>query len=88
MRWLPLALARGPLLAQVMRDAHQDPRRHSLCACCGARMLIKPDWADQRVRCPGCARWQRVTVREEVPWRLSAAAAERLRRTASWVRRL
>ena len=23
MRWLPLVLARGPLLAQVMRDAHQ-----------------------------------------------------------------
>jgi hypothetical protein len=51
-------------------------------------MLIKPDRADQTVRCPGCARWQRVTVREEIPWRLSAAAAERLRRTASWVRRL
>jgi hypothetical protein len=51
-------------------------------------MLIKPDRSDQTVRCPGCSRLQRVTVGEEVPWRLTPASAEALRRTARWVRRL
>jgi hypothetical protein len=88
MKYLPLVMTRGPLLAQLIRDAHQDPRRHSLCGCCGARMLIKPDRSDQTVRCPGCSRLQRVTVGEEVPWRLTPASAEALRRTARWVRRL
>jgi hypothetical protein len=88
MKCLPFALIRGALFAQIIRDAYQDPRRHSLCSCCGSRMLIKPDRTDQTVRCPACARWQRVTVREEVPWRLTAGSAEALRRTASWVRRL
>ena len=88
MKYLPLAMARGPLLAQLMRDVGQDPRRQSLCACCGARMLIQPKRVEQTVRCPGCARWQRVTLSEEIPWRLSAAAAESLRRTRSWLRRL
>ncbi|HME28004.1 MAG TPA: hypothetical protein VKI44_42905 [Acetobacteraceae bacterium] len=88
MRYLPFVLAGGPLLAQVIRDASRDPRRHSLCACCGARMLIEPERLDQTVRCYACARWQRVVVREETPWRLTAASAEALRRTRSWVRRL
>ena len=88
MRCLPLVMTRGPLLAQVIRDSYQDPRRHSLCSCCGARMLIKPDRTDQTVRCPGCARLQRVAAHEETPWRLSAASAEALRRTKSWLRRL
>jgi DNA-directed RNA polymerase subunit RPC12/RpoP len=88
MRYLPLALTRGPLLAQVIRESYRDPRRHSLCACCGSRMLIQPERIEQTVRCPACARWQRVIMREEVPWRLSAASAEALRRTRSWVRRL
>jgi hypothetical protein len=88
MRYLPLALVGGPLLAQVVREAAQDPRRRSLCSCCGARMVIQPERSDQTVRCPGCERWQRVTVSEEAPWRLSAASAEALRRTRSWVRRL
>jgi hypothetical protein len=88
MRYVPLVLARGQLLAQVMRDASRDPRRHTLCACCGARMPIEPERLEQTARCPACARWQRVVVHEEAPWRLTAAAAEALRRTRSWVRRL
>jgi hypothetical protein len=88
MRYVPLLMARGALLAQLMREANQDPRRRSLCACCGGRMLIEPDRVEQTVRCPACGRWQRVTVREEVPWRLTAASAEALRRTKSWLRRL
>jgi hypothetical protein len=88
MKYLPLVLTRGPLLTQVIREASQDPRRYRLCGCCGARMLIKPDRIEQTVRCPACARLQRVTVREEDPWRLTAASAEALRRTASWLRRL
>jgi hypothetical protein len=51
-------------------------------------MMIEPERLEQTVRCPACARWQRVVAREEVPWRLTAAAAEALRRTRSWVRRL
>jgi hypothetical protein len=51
-------------------------------------MLIKPDRIEQTVRCPACARLQRVTAHEEDPWRLTAASAEALRRTASWLRRL
>jgi len=88
MRCLPLVMAKGALLAGVIRDSYQDPRRRSLCATCGSRMLIVPDRAEQTVRCPGCARLQRVIVHEEAPWRLSAASAEALRRTRSWLRRL
>jgi hypothetical protein len=51
-------------------------------------MLIQPDRIEQTVRCPGCARWQLVTICEEAPWRLSAASVEALRRTRSWIRRL
>ena len=86
MKYLPLAMTRGPLLAQLIRDASKDPRRHGLCGCCGARMPIKPDRSDQTVRCPACTRLQRVTVAEEAPWRLTAASAEALRRTARWLR--
>jgi hypothetical protein len=86
MKYLPLVMTRGPLLAQLIRDAYQDPRRHRLCGCCGARMLIKPDRPEQTVRCPACSRLQRVTVSEEAPWRLTATSAEALRRTARWVR--
>jgi len=88
MRGIPFALARGALFAQIIRAASEDPRRHSLCRCCGTRMQIQPDRLEQTVRCPGCSRWQRVTVCEEAPWRLSAASVEALRRTRSWVRRL
>jgi hypothetical protein len=88
MRCLPFIMTRGPLFSQIIREARQDPRRNRLCNCCGARMLIEPDRTDQTVRCPACARWQRVTVVEEPVWRLSASSAEALRRTRSWVRRL
>jgi hypothetical protein len=49
-------------------------------------MGIVPDRADQMVRCPSCLRVQRVTEAGEVPWRLTPASAEALRRTKSWVR--
>lgn len=88
MKYLPLVMTRGPLLAEVIRGAAQDPRRRTLCGCCGAQMLIKPELSDQMARCPGCQRWQRVTEIEETPWRLSATSAEALRRTRSWLRRL
>src|ERR1700761_7999521 len=71
MKYLLLLMTRGPLLAEVIRGAAQDPRRRSLCACCGAKMLINPGRAEQTVRCPGCSRMQRVTAQEEVPWRLT-----------------
>jgi hypothetical protein len=88
MRGLPFALTSGPLLAEVIRAASDDPLRRRLCACCGARMPIEPDRGEQTVRCPACTRWQRVTVEEEVPWRLTSASAEALRQTARWLRRL
>jgi hypothetical protein len=88
MKYLPLVMTRGPLLAQAIREAQQDPRRYSLCGCCGTRMLVKPDRSEQMVRCPGCLRLQRVTVSEEVPWRLTPTSAEALRRTGRWARRL
>jgi hypothetical protein len=88
MKYLPLVMTRGPLLAQVIRDAHQDPQRHSLCGYCGGRMPIKPDRSDQTARCPVCYRLQRVSVSEEVPWRLTTASAEALRQTRRWLRRL
>jgi hypothetical protein len=87
-KYLPLIITRGPLLAAMIRDAYQDPRRRSLCGCCGARMLIKPDLPEQMVRCPACSRLQRVAPPDEVPWRLTASSAEALRRTRSWLRRL
>ena len=88
MKYLPLVSVRGALLAAAIRDSYQDPRRLCLCTCCGSRMLIKPDLPDQTVRCPACSRLQRVTVSEEAPWRLTATAAEALRQTARWARRL
>jgi hypothetical protein len=86
MKCLPLAMTRGPMLAQLIHDAAQDPRCHSVCNCCSARIVIKPDRSDQMVRCPACTLLQRVTVREETPWRLTATSAEALRRTKSWPR--
>jgi len=49
-------------------------------------MPIQPDRPEQRVRCPSCLRVQHVTPEEEPPWRLTASAAEALRRTRSWIR--
>ena len=86
MRCLPFAMTGGALFTQVLREARQDNRRTSLCRCCGARMPIYPDRPEQRVRCPSCLRVQRVSPEEETPWRLTASAAEALRRTRSWIR--
>ncbi|MEJ0019892.1 MAG: hypothetical protein WDN25_25715 [Acetobacteraceae bacterium] len=88
MKYLPLVMTRGPLLAEVIRGAAQDPRRRTLCGCCGARMTIVPGRSHQTVRCPGCSRLQQVTAEEEAPWRLTPSAAEALRLTRSWLRRL
>ncbi len=86
MKCLPLAMTRGTLFAQLIRESSQDPRRHRACGWCGARMVITPDRSEQMVRCPACLRVQRVTEYGEVPWRLTPASAEALRRTKSWVR--
>jgi DNA-directed RNA polymerase subunit RPC12/RpoP len=88
MRGLPFALTTGPLLAQVMREAHRDRRRFRPCSRCGTPMPIEPDRGEQTVHCPSCSRRQRVTVAEDVPWRLTASSAEALRRTGTWLRRL
>jgi len=74
------------MLAQLVRDAAQDPRRQRLCGCCGARMVLVSARSDQTVRCPACLRRQPVAEQNDPPWRLSAAAAEALRRTKSWPR--
>lgn len=87
MRGLPFALTRGALLAQIMHDARQDPRRQSLCNCCGARIFMRRDRPDELVRCPACLRPQQVGADAEVAWRLTADSAEALRRTKSWARR-
>jgi len=86
MRYLPIALVRGPMLAQLVHEAAQDPRRPRLCGCCGARLVLTSARSDQPVRCPACSRVQTIPVQSEAPWRLSAAAAEALRRTKSWPR--
>jgi hypothetical protein len=86
MKYLPLVMARGPLLAQIIRESSQDPRRFTACACCGARMSIAPDRSEQTTRCPACLRTQRVTEQREVPWRLTPTSAEALRRTKAWIR--
>ena len=88
MRGLPFAMTHGRLLAEYVRDAGKDRRRTSLCGSCGGRMRVEPDRTTQQVRCPVCTRWQQVTVEEETPWHLTPAAAEALRRTKSWLRRL
>ncbi|MGA3398656.1 MAG: hypothetical protein ABSC95_05510 [Acetobacteraceae bacterium] len=86
MKYLPLVMTRGLLLAQLVRESSQDPRRYRSCGCCGARMAITPDRSEQMARCPGCLRVQRVAEDGEDPWRLTPASAEALRRTKSWVR--
>jgi hypothetical protein len=86
MRSLPFAMTGGALFTQLIREARQDNRRNTLCRCCGARIPIQPDRSEQRVRCQSCLRVQRVSSEEETPWRLTAGAAEALRRTRSWVR--
>ena len=86
MRYLPLVLARGPMLAQLVHDAAQDPRRWRLCGCCGVRVVLSAARADQDVRCPTCLARQPAHEDREPPWRLTAASDERLRRIKSWPR--
>jgi hypothetical protein len=86
MKYLPFAMTSGPLLARIICEACQDPRQLSRCTGCGTLTFIKS--SDQIVRCPSCARGQRVTVQDEAPWRLTPSAAEALRRTGTWLRRL
>jgi len=86
MRYLPIALVRGPMLTQLVREAAQDPRQRRLCGCCGARVVLTSARPDQPVRCPACLRLQTKPEQSDTPWRLSATAAEALRRTKSWPR--
>lgn len=88
MRYLPLVMTRGPLLAEAIRGATQGARSANLCGWCGSRLHTAREGHDQTVQCPGCARLQRLTAQEETPWRLTPSAAEALRRTRSWLRRL
>jgi hypothetical protein len=88
MKYLPLVMTQGPLLADVIRGAAQDPRGRCSCGWCGARMHARPDRGKQTVQCPACARSQPVVIQEETPWRLTPTAAEALRRTGTWLRRL
>ena len=88
MRCLPFAMTRGPWFTQVLQEARQDPRRSALCPSCGSRMSVEPDKGQQNVRCPACARWQLVTVEQDVAWHLTPDAAQALRRTRSWLRRV
>lgn len=86
MRYLPFAFTQGSELARAIRLACEDPSRRSLCGTCGGKILIRPGITGRSVRCPHCWRWQQVTSEQEIPWRLSASAAEALRRTRRWVR--
>jgi tRNA(Ile2) C34 agmatinyltransferase TiaS len=86
MKYLPLVMTQGPLLAEVNRVAAQDSGDRCICGWCGSRMHAAPDRGRRTVRCPTCARLQSVTVQEEAPWRLTPGAAEVLRRTRRWLR--
>jgi hypothetical protein len=88
MKYLPLAMIRGPLLGEVIRGAALNGCSHCLCGWCGTSLRSTPERGDQTVQCPGCARQQRVTTQREEPWRLTPSAAEALRRTRSWLRRV
>jgi len=88
MKYLPFAMTSGPLLARIICDACQDPRQLGRCGSCGALAFIKSDFSEAMIRCPSCSRGYRVEAHEEVPWRLTPAAAEALRRTGTWLRRL
>jgi len=49
-------------------------------------MVLTAARDDQEVRCHACLRLQPAAQQREMPWRLTAAAAEALRRTKSWPR--
>jgi hypothetical protein len=86
MRFLPLAMTQGPLLAEAVRDAAGGSRRIDPCGWCGTRLHGGRTGAGQSVRCAVCLRVQPVMVHDDTPWRLTPAAAEALRRTRTWLR--
>jgi predicted amidophosphoribosyltransferase len=86
MRFLPLAMTMGSLMSEAIRDASQGSRRRALCACCGANLPNIHARPQQELRCPGCARWQRIPSEDETPGRLSPTAMEALRRARAWPR--
>lgn len=88
MKFLPLAMTKGPLLAEAIRAATPAGRAHGLCGYCGERLMLASDLPRQTVRCPSCMRRQDVCLEEEKPWRLTPGAAEALRRSRTWLRRL
>lgn len=85
MKSLPFLMTCGPLLSEVLNEACRDRNRRIVCDTCGALTFVNPD---HTARCFACSRVQRLDVPEEVPWRLTPAAAEALRRTGTWLRRL
>ena len=86
MKYLPLIMSRGPLLAEAVRSA--VPSNHHLCGYCGTRIPLSSAARRQPVQCPACLRRQRIECPEEAPWRLTPSAAEALRRSRTWLRRL
>ncbi|HVZ10731.1 hypothetical protein [Rhodopila sp.] len=88
MKYLPLAMTRGVLLAEAIRGSVAGAPASGLCGWCGSAIPAGLARAGRIVRCPGCARRQAVPAVEEVPWRLDAASAEALRRTRTWLRRV
>ncbi|MBS0639405.1 MAG: hypothetical protein U1E70_17630 [Acetobacteraceae bacterium] len=88
MKFLPLVMTRGPLLAEVMRGAAGAARHSAPCGWCGTPIPLRQAGRQQTARCPSCARSQQISSQEEEPWRLAPGSVEALRRTRTWLRRL
>lgn len=88
MKYLPLAMTKGPLLAEAIRSAVRGASRSGLCGWCGTAIPAVGAKRGRAAQCPGCARFQDTMVAEDPPWRLTPASAEALRRTRTWLRRL
>ena len=86
MRYLPLAMTQGALLAEAIRGAACGSRMADPCGWCGTRLRVGRPGDGQTVRCPGCLRVQPAMTQEDTPWRLTPGAAEALRRTRTWLR--
>ncbi len=86
MKYLPLAMTKGPLLAEAIRSAVRGAGRSGLCGWCGT--AIPALGRSHAAQCPACARFQHTMDVEETPWRLTPSSAEALRRTRTWLRRL
>jgi hypothetical protein len=87
MKYLPLVMTRGPLLAEAMQATALGDHA-ILCGYCGARTVSASASRRQRVQCPGCLRRLHIEAPEETPWRLTPLAADALRRSRTWLRRL